>query len=383
MTNSIQPVDGVLVALVMPCLNEAQNLEATCASLGFGSGTRASPEGTVLIIIDNGSSDSTLSIAEQITRSSKPDAVLVGQELERGHVPVRHRGNLIAGELARSEGLAPETVLILQVDADCHYSAGYIASMRAAIRNCEPNVMIEACVDYPAAFKAEYPEYIQMCSETDAEFDKLFPSDLSHDNLVVDAVSGYRLSDYFKWGGHRRELNAQREEILAETSRLFMRARAQGALRHRADSGLALHSPRKVLRDPTLHLATAGFPREASWNRNWQDSYHGPSSLRDLCAQPNHPEVLKAIRVREEHLLALFGVLPLHVDRALAQLAEGGPETKELAFHILPLLPVRTIRDLTLRPGILIADVFELISNHGAKLLNQACKVIAERHIDG
>src|SRR6267378_1266299 len=122
MTKPIQPVDGILVVLVMPCLNEEQNLEATCASLGFGSGTKSLPQGTVLIIMDNGSSDSTLSIAEKIKRSSKPDAVLVGQELERGYVPVRHRGNLIADELARSARLPADTVLILQVDADCHYS---------------------------------------------------------------------------------------------------------------------------------------------------------------------------------------------------------------------------------------------------------------------
>ena len=382
MLDSIQPVDGMPVILVMPCLDEVENLRATCASLGFGTGPNLSPPGTQLIIVDNGSSDSTLDMAEQIKRESKVNAVLVEQEPERGFVPPRNHGNLTARAMADSSGWDPEQVLILQVDADLNYATGYVAEMRAAMKICGPNVMIEACLSYPQAFQDEYPEYMNICNSTDAEFTKLFPLDFSHDELVVDAVSGYRLSDYFRWGGHQREFNAG-DEIHAETSRLFMRARVQGAQRFRVDSGQAFHSPRKVLREPALHLATAGFPREASWNRDWQNSYHGPRSLSDLCAQTNHPEVLKAIRIREEHLLALFGVLPLHVDRALAQLAEGGPETKELAFHILPLLPVRTMKDLTLRPGILIADVFELISNHGAKLLNEARKVIAQRHPDG
>jgi hypothetical protein len=380
MLDSIQPVDGMPVILVMPCLDEVENLRATCASLGFGTGPDLSPPGTQLIIVDNGSSDSTLDIAEQVKRESKANAVLLEQEQERGFVPPRNHGNLTARAVAHSSGWDPEQVLILQVDADLHYATGYVAEMRAAMKICGPNVMIEACLSYPQAFQDEYPVYMNICNSTDAEFTKLFPSDFSHDGLVVDAVSGYRLSDYFRWGGHHREFNAHGDEIHAETTRLFMRSRVQRATRHLVEAGQAFHSPRKVLKEPALHLATAGFPREASWNRAWQKLYQGPGSLRDLCAQPTHPEVQKAIRIREEHLLALLALLPMHVDRTLRDTASNVFGTEELVATILPLLPIRNIDDLESRPATLISDVLELIATHGEQLLKQARQIVSRNY---
>lgn len=358
------------VAVVMPCLNEEKNLAETCASLGFGTGRDSSPTGALLFLIDNGSNDSTLAVAERIRTDSEPGTVFVGQEPERGYVPPRHRGNLMMGALVRPSGWRSEDVLILQADADTHYTPGYIASMRAAAELHGPGVMIEACVAYPPTFQAEYPDYIRLCDEVDARFATLFANDLTDDDLVDDKVSGYRLSDYFNWGGHRREYTTGGEEIHSETARLYMRARAVGARRERAADALAYHSPRKVLEDPARHLATAGFPREASWNARWREDYSGPVSLRELCGQLLHPEVLKAIRIREQHLLALFGVLPVHVDRALVEVSSV--ETAEFADVVLPLLPRRTRDEFLSRPGVFLTDVFELMERHGVKLLEEA-----------
>jgi hypothetical protein len=346
-------------------------------SLGFGSDSK-NPADAMLIIVDNGSTDSTAEVAEEIRCTSKPDTVYVLQETERGFVPARHAGTLFALALAKSKNLDAENVLILQVDADCEYLPGYISSMREAVEGQASNLMIEACLGYPPVFQKEYAEYVRICDQTDVEFENLFPRSLSHDDVAVDAVCGYRLADYLKWGGHRREFNARGEEIYAETTRMFMRARTYGAQRFRVEGALALHSARKACAHPALHLATGGFPREESWNRRWQEGYTGPKTISDLCAQSDHPEVARAVRVRQEHLLALFAVLPLHIDRALGQLAEGGPETQQLAAHILPLLPYRNIEDLASRPGILIADVFDLILAHGLQLLNHARQLTSE-----
>lgn len=362
--------EEIHVAVVVPCLNEEKNLAGTCASLGFGAGKDSPPAGALLFLIDNGSSDSTVAVAERIKSDSEPGTVFVGHELERGYVPPRRRGNLMMDELARSRGWDAGDVLILQADADTRYAPGYVASMRAAAELNGPGVMIEACVAYPPAFQAEYPEYIRLCDEVDSEFVRLFARDLSDDDLVDDKVSGYRLSDYFVWGGHRREYTEGGEEIHAETARLYMRARAGGARRGRVGDALAYHSPRKVLEDPALHLATAGFPREASWNARWREGYGGPATLRELCDEPHHPEVLKAVRGREEHLLALLGVLPVHVDRTLVEISSV--ETAEFADVVLPLLPRRTRDDLLSRPGAFLTDVFGLMEVHGDKLREEA-----------
>ena len=363
-------VKGIHVAVVVPCLNEENNLAATCASLGFGTGKDTGPTGALLFLIDNGSSDSTIAVAERIKTASEPGTVFVGHEPERGYVPPRRRGNLMMEELARSSGWRTGDVLILQADADTDYAPGYIASMRAAAELHGPGVMIEACVAYPPAFQAEYPEYIRLCDEVDGEFVRLFARDFSDDDLVDDKVSGYRLSDYLDWGGHHREYTTGGEEIHAETARLYLRARAKGTRGERVADALAFHSPRKVLEDPALHLATAGFPREASWTARWREGYGGPPDLNGLCRQLSHPEVLKAVRAREEHLLALLGVLPVHVDRTLVEVSSV--ETAEFADIVLPLLPERTRNDLLLRPGIFLTDVFELMEQYGDGLLVEA-----------
>ncbi|MDX6406595.1 MAG: hypothetical protein QOH70_4050 [Blastocatellia bacterium] len=370
-------VDPMHVILVMPCLNEEDLLRDTCSSLGFGTGRHETPTETTLVIVDNGSSDSSADIAEHVRRNSNANAVTIAHEPERGFVPARHRGNLIANTMAQSSGWNPEEVLILQVDADCYYSTNYIAEMRKSMETYEPNVMIEGCLDHSENFKRLYAEYVRICDETDIEFDKLFPPSLSNDTIVVDAVSGYRLSDYLTWGGHRREFNSQGEEIYAETTRLFMKARTHGAQRFRLESVRAFHSPRKAMSEPSLHLATAGFPREDSWSRRWQEAYRGPQTIAEICTQSNHPELLRAIRIREEHLLALFGVLPLHVNRTLGQCPGLGSDANELAAKILPLLPTRTPRELASDPGFLISDVLELISAHGTELLDQGRKLIS------
>lgn len=377
MRSSPPSAQSLQVVLVMPCLNEADNLKKTCLSLGFGSDSEHPPEQSTLVIIDNGSTDSTAEVAEEIRRKSKPDTVHLVQEPEQGFVPARHAGNLFAQGLAKSSGWNNEEVLVLQVDADCQYLPGYVDAMREAAESQPTNVMIEACIGYPQDFQKLHSEYVRICNQTDVEFEKLFPRSLSHDDVAVDAVCGYRLADYFKWGGHRREFNSAGEEIYAETTRMFMRARTYGAQRQRVEGGMALHSARKAFTDPALHIASGGFPREESWSRKWHETYSGPLSIQELCAQSNHPEVQKAIRVREQHLLALFGVLPLHVDKALGQASDRSAETGDITAHILPLLPTRTREDLVVRPGALISDVFDLISAHGPQLLDEARRVMS------
>ena len=372
-TDRNQPVDEIRVAIVMPCLNEEENLTKTCASLGFGIGKELSPPGAVLILVDNGSTDSTVSVAEQVRGHSRAESVIIGHETERGFVPPRHRGVLMANALARSINWSPDSVLLLQADADTIYADGYVASMRLAAARFGPDVMIEAHVGYPPDFKAQYPEYIRMCEEIDNEFVDLFPRDLTDDEVVDDKVSGYWLGDYLKWGGHRREYTQAGEEIHAETTRLYMRAKALGARRERVDNALGFHSPRRILEDPAMVLAAAGFPREASWKERWHQAYHGPSDLRALCSQPLHPEVLRVIETRELHLLALLSLLPLHVDRALGRGVSIA--AVDFADLVLSWLPRRAVTDLLSRPGVFLTDVFELIERNGDALLNEARRV--------
>src|ERR1051325_4161262 len=84
------------VAIALPFLNEQTLLGTTCRSLGFGTGVTSTPEKTTLVLIDNGSIDDSLRVAEEVRRMSLKDSVMIGKEAERGYVPARDRGALLA-----------------------------------------------------------------------------------------------------------------------------------------------------------------------------------------------------------------------------------------------------------------------------------------------
>lgn len=362
------------VAIVLPFLNEQETLANTCRSLGFGMGTNSTPRNATLFLIDNGSTDRSADIAKQIKGDTLAGRVVIGYELERGYVPPRHRGNMMVRAFAHSTDKGEHDVLILQADADTQYGDGYIEAMRSVMQAKGANVLVEARTVYPLEFKAAHPAYIQLCDKVDEVYAELFAPPAA-DVIVDDKVSGYWLSDYFGWGGHQREYAARGGEIHAETSRLYMKARTKGAERVRVDSAIAYPSLRKVLQEPALHFASAGFPREASWNEKWREIYSGPTTIDDFCYNISHPEVQRAIQVREQHLIAIFSVLPIHVSYSTEEFV--APETSELIAIILPLLPKHTIGDLAHSPGLFISDVFELMERHGSELLSECRRLIS------
>lgn len=360
---------ALYLVVVIPCFNEAQTLVPTCASLGFGVGWAATPVDTFLILVDNNSTDATVALAERIALDSLPGTVIVGYEPVQGYVPPRHRGNLLAKELAQSRQWPLEHVLLLQADADTYYTAGYGESMRAMALANGLNCLLEASVAHWPDFQASYPLYAALCDATDDRFKRLFPQKLSDEVVVDDKITGYRLSDYFHWGGHQREFTAEGEEIHAETTRLYIRARAMGAVKIAVPQAIALHSARKILAEPALHLATAGFPREASWNYHWR-STTATWSLDDLTAHRCKEVVALALHTRELHLLGLLSILPLHVSRALGRL----PDAKLAAFSTFCLdrLPNRTIGDMLYHPGLFLTDIFALLQSSGEIVLAEA-----------
>jgi|GEM_PF-988069 len=363
---SKQSTDEIQVIIVLPFLNEQISLINTCYSLGFGLGARATSQNIMLFMIDNGSTDDSVQIAESIKSTSRINSVVIGYESERGYVPPRHKGNLLAREYSESKGWDERNVLILQVDADTIYDKGYVESMQSAAQAEANNILFQAEARYPLDFKSKFLEYIQICNEIDNQLEEFFAEE-SSDVLIDDKLSGYLLEDYFKWGGHQREFTLQGDEIHSETARLYMKARAHGATKFRVSSGQAFPSMRKTIEEPSLHFAAAGFPRETSWNEKWLREYHGPDTIQDFCKNLSHPEVQKAIDVRRQHIIALFGILPLHVSKALGE--SHTSMNSELYTDILSRLPKRTMEDLRDTPGIFITDVFNLLDSKGTKLL--------------
>jgi glycosyltransferase involved in cell wall biosynthesis len=366
----------LVVAIVIPCLNEKATLRDTCASLGFGLGDQIDLGNTYLLLIDNDSRDATLSIAKDVQKASPSGKVIVGFESERGYIPPRHCGAVLARKLAAQQGYSEENILLLQADADTLYSPGYIEAIRLASYTHGHNVLIEGYSEPPLILSTLYPQYLEMCRQIDSIFASLFP--IKDDIIVDDKVCGYRLHDYFSWGGHQREFDVRGEEILAETTRMYMRARVIGGRKMWAEGALAYHSPRKILLEPALDMATAGFPRSVSWKTAWRQHYMGPTTLGEICATPQHPELQRALRIRLKHNIGLFALLPRHV----AQARNAVPSVDaEIAGQILAsTLPQRDTAVLSAHPGVLLTEILWLIDEMGDELIEMASIALQEHH---
>jgi glycosyltransferase involved in cell wall biosynthesis len=362
-------MNRLIVAIVLPSLNEEAVLQDTCRSLGFcKSATSQSVRDAFLFIVDNGSADKTLEVAQKIRRDSPRGLVFVGKEKERGYVPPRHTGNTIVMAFAKKNGIDPSDVLILQADADTSYEEGYIERMRRTSQSLGTNILLEGLAEFSQEFRNSFPDYIRLSVQIDTRVLALLKLSEEVNLMCTDAVCGYRLSDYLSWGGHLREYCNEGDEIHAETTRLFMRALALGARKVYVREAVAHPAERKIVENPVKELATAGFPREASWGASWERQHHNSVELDDFHKNLNHPLVLHALRLRERHLIALFGLLPLHVYRTLGR--DLALSHKPSLNDIAALLPNRHKNTLYNRPGTFLSDVLDIVDRRGILLSN-------------
>jgi glycosyltransferase involved in cell wall biosynthesis len=342
--------------IVVPCLNEERNLAATCRSLGFGVGKHP-PSDAALILVDNGSEDATLSVAKGVQAASPKGSVIVTTEPDRGYVPPRRRGNLVAMSEAADRGVSKQHLLIVQADADTIYNEGYVEAIEKDARRIGLGAMIEARSEFQAEFVDEYSEYFALCNEVDREFEAML-SNQSNDVIIDDKTCAYWASDYELWGEHRREFTSQGEEIYSESTRLYIRARTFGVSRYLCDDAVAQHSGRRILAEPAYSFATAGFPRERAFKTKWNQLYHGPDEIKEFCKQENRSRIVLPLCCRRAHLQGLFQTLTVHLRLALDETADlrSGNESDSADE-----LPKRDVQTAQARPGLLLEDVFAII----------------------
>lgn len=290
--------------IVIPCLNEQEGLAATCLSLGFGCGRR--PTGR-LVLVDNGSSDRTFAVMEQIRDASPFGCVLVVREPRRGYVPARRAGVAVVHACVQAGRIPLDQALILQADADTIYLEGYVDAM---LRACSDGrgQLLEGCAVASREFNAQYPAFTQLCRDIDLGMERWSaPED---DQVVVDdKVSGLSLADYIAWGEHREEVDSRGRQIHAETTRLFLRAKCTGAVtrRRRVEDAMALPSRRKLFAQAPAYFAASGFPRNCEWIASWS---HTADATVFLAAPTRSAWLDRLVRSRQRHQLALFGLLP-------------------------------------------------------------------------
>jgi hypothetical protein len=341
--------------VVVPCLNEEMRLQATCMSLGFGQSIQP-PSNTTLVIVDNGSCDGTISIAKKIQTEAPAGSVVITDESERGYVPPRHRGAVIAKEIAQSSGLNESQVLILQTDADTTYNENYVDNMRRAARDAPDRPLIlKARTIYPPDFISHHTSFFELCGECDAPFEHLL-TDHPDDVIIDDKACGYRLSDYLEWGGHQREFTSCGDEIHSETTRLFMRAMTFACQIAFVDEAVACHSVRKVRSHPIIEFVTSGYPRGKAWLDRCLTKFSEIDSIDSLQAYDYTDTLLQAaIQIRQSHVLGLFGVLPLYITRTLERATSL--EYEPWAPNVQ--LPRRSLDFLRQNPGAMIVEALD------------------------
>jgi hypothetical protein len=282
-------------------------------------------------------------------------------EPEKGFVPPRRRGALAGIELAHELGAPPDQVLILQADADTIYLQGYAWAMWQALDG-RRGLLLEGAMRRPAAFDAAHPEYRALESSIDASLEAAGVTD-DEEVIVGDAVSGYLLSDYLRWGGHFREPHPRGGTVHAETTRLFMRARlAYGASKIRVNPAQAVTSRRRILEEPALHFATSGFPREVAWVRDWRERHPTRWTVDAFTRNVNHPDVQEACFYRRAHDLALFALLPWVVARAADP--ERFRPNDPRAERLLRSVPALSADELIEHPAHALIAVLDAIDGH-------------------
>jgi glycosyltransferase involved in cell wall biosynthesis len=346
----------MLTFVVMPCLNEENYVESAIESLLTAG--NADPCATQLVAVDNGSTDGTLDILRDLGRRY-PGQVSVIAEPKRGYVPPRHAGVQFAGSVAAVRRADPREVLILQADADTLYRDGYVAAMAAAAQSAGEGAFLEGATRRPADFAQDHPEYVRAERLIDEVLEGLEASD--EDDLVVDdKVCGYRLSDYLSWGGLFEEIDPAGDQIHAETTRLFIRARLLADTRKvRVNPAGAAPSRRKIFEDPRYHFATMGFPRERSWAVGKQ-SIWSAIDVDEFAREVLAGREREAAFLRKAHLLALFRYLPAAI-LALKRKGEA-PLLKERDVQaMLDMLPRLGADTVAAKPGLLVMEILKLI----------------------
>lgn len=349
------------VAFVIPCLNEEADLEATASSLGFGDADAEADDDVFLILVDNGSTDRTPAIMEGIASASRPGAVRILVEPERGFVPPRRRGAFAVADLAAQLGNAAEQFLILQADADTLYLPGYARHMWKALDGRQ-GLLLEGASKRTAEFDDAHPEYRTLEKSIDDVLEAEGVAD-NEEVIVDDKTCGYLLSDYQRWGGHFREQDRLGGTVHAETTRLFLRARlAHGAVKIRVDPAQAQSSRRRIIEEPALHFATSGFPREDAWVRDWRARHSKSWTVDEFARSPDHPDVREACFYRGAHDIALFALLPWVLARARDP--KGFDAHDERSERLLALVPCLTREELIARPALALTAVLDAIDQH-------------------
>lgn len=348
-------------AFVIPCLNEEEYIEATASSLGFGETDRPADDDVYLILVDNGSTDRTFANFEQISLASRPGAVRVLEEPERGFVPPRRRGAYFVAALAAELGVAPEEFLILQADADTIYLPGYAQRMWQALEGRQ-GFLLEGTIRRSPEFDAAHPEYRALEASIDLALEAIGVPD-DDEVIVDDKACGYLLSDYQRWGGHFREEDRLGGTVHAETTRLFLRARLMhGARKIRVNDALAISSRRRILEEPALHFATSGFPREDAWVKDWRARHPRRWTVNHFAQSANHPTVKDACFYRRAHEVALFALLPWVVARAIDPV--GFHVLDARAEPLLALVPSLTADEIAAQPARALTTVLNAIDEH-------------------
>lgn len=289
--------------IVIPCLNEEDCIAATCASLGFGDGLEQFGR---LVLVDNGSSDGTLSALSAIQRTSPPGRVLITQEHRRGYVPARRAGMATVLAVAQLEQLHDDLVLILQADADTIYLPGYVQTMVNAHRGGRGQ-LLEASAVTSRDFNLEFPAFAKLCLEVDSEMEHWFAPE-ANQVVVDDKVCAFLLADYLAWGEHQDDPDDRGSPVLAETTRLFLRAKSANTVwRDRVESAEALPSRRRLRTQAPGYFACSGFPRQSQWMEAWSSPGEAQPFLR---SPESWPALSRLVRSRQRHQLALFALLP-------------------------------------------------------------------------
>ena len=332
-----------LCFLIMPCLNEEKTLRETCESLGFGSSYRNQRKNHHLVVVDNGSNDRTVEVAEKIRDLSIAGTVHIVSENILGFVPARSAGVKYVQKYSMELRCPQSECLILQVDADAEYSRDYPSCFEETASIYGLGNLFEAESIIPTkARDAEITLLHNLGNFDERFFERIYTKE---DFVVDDKIVGYFLQDWNSTGGLKREYLDDREYIFCGTSRMWIRMRSQGFRRQMVAGATCAHSLRKLKEGAAIYSASAGWPRGSIWKERWRALVGQIITVEELIAPNVHSLWNRVLTERERHLQAMFFHLPMvyeesqkktgitPLDGLIAAFARSGIDLREDLYH--------------------------------------------------
>ncbi|MFH1917095.1 MAG: glycosyltransferase family A protein [Nanoarchaeota archaeon] len=296
-SNLLKVGRNLSLAIIVSALNEEKSIRDTLLSLEVQDrlDSRAiSRSDYCIIVVDNGSEDSTLRLVEGFAKSSSVPVEIV-RESTKGIVSAR-----LAGVRYAESKMKERVKYIAFCDADVIAPSNWVSSMLSRFESSSVDVLSYTGT-FPHRFWKEVPNLVrryvsevgtlffpaQTIKEFDLEGKNVVFTDDVYSRFVRPPSGGFyaiRKDAYDYTGGYKREFTSSGKEVDGPTWRMYAELMRQGARLEFVPEVVLENSERRLLGDPERFFGIQTYDQLGDLSQNLRETGKGLYSRVDLLA---------------------------------------------------------------------------------------------------